>query len=652
MEPVSPGSLALASVDPAKPVALDAPLRFELTGAQLAASKEGVTVFNGDTMVPASSIGVQGNTITVSPILHDGRNDIVLLASDTQGRALNLQATLWAGAHTLAVRVLKPDGTLADGAEVVATIMDKQGLVIQQTAAGGQVKFENLPDRTILLSAKSGANLTATLTTIGRAGNAEIRLEGFNAPSAIDNNDFSQGTLGWEPSEASVVQIVPHVEEITPVVPSSAVLPTPPAAADPVRRLSSWQAFKRGQARPGGPDGLRTLALGAAAVGPDLALTTQGEGPSTVTRTFTAPAGASSVKVRYRFITSEVPGGYFGSQYNDSYAIQVRTQAGGAVAADANSMNALGLAAFDASGSTTWRVLTLPVAQAGDTVQVDVTVTNVSDGLYDSQMVVDYVEAETLGVAADLATACVNQTVTFKALGASANSAGWSGGGTPATGAGEIFQTRYATHGDFHATATAGGVSAQRSVHIKESSGAAWVARFPTSTALADLAPAFRTSATNFYDAMRTAGASVSISATYRPPQRAFLMHYAWEIAKNGFNPANVPAHEDFEICWVHRNAEGQVDLPASKAAAQAMVNAYHMAHPAALASQHTLRRAVDWTITWSGDLTIRGADGNDVTISTTPRTGADNTQLHGVGAGYGVRKLATDPPHWSANGN
>jgi hypothetical protein len=40
------------------------------------------------------------------------------------------------------------------------------------------------------------------------------------------------------------------------------------------------------------------------------------------------------------------------------------------------------------------------------------------------------------------------------------------------------------------------------------------------------------------------------------------------------------------------------------------------------------------------------------VTISSTPRTGAFNTDLHQVGASYGVVKLVTDHPHWSADGH
>lgn len=60
----------------------------------------------------------------------------------------------------------------------------------------------------------------------------------------------------------------------------------------------------------------------------------------------------------------------------------------------------------------------------------------------------------------------------------------------------------------------------------------------------------------------------------------------------------------------------------------------------------------MDMTIGWPGDLTINGADGTPVTITSTPRSGAGNTSLHSVGAGYHVNKLASDPPHWSDDGH
>jgi hypothetical protein len=95
--------------------------------------------------------------------------------------------------------------------------------------------------------------------------------------------------------------------------------------------------------------------------------------------------------VRYRFVTSEVPGGFFGSQYNDYFRVSIRSKKGGQ-AGESNTMNGLGLGAFDASGATAWRDQGLQVDPAGDSVQVDVAVANVADGLYDSQVIVDFVE--------------------------------------------------------------------------------------------------------------------------------------------------------------------------------------------------------------------------------------------------------------------
>jgi len=105
-----------------------------------------------------------------------------------------------------------------------------------------------------------------------------------------------------------------------------------------------------------------------------------GRSPSTV-----------AVTVRYLFFTEEIPGGYFGTKYNDAFSVSIRTQNGGGEASEVNTMNGLGLAAFDASGATAWREVTLPVTSSGDLVQVDVTVANVADEFFDSAVIVDKV---------------------------------------------------------------------------------------------------------------------------------------------------------------------------------------------------------------------------------------------------------------------
>ena len=75
------------------------------------------------------------------------------------------------------------------------------------------------------------------------------------------------------------------------------------------------------------------------------------------------------------------------------------------------------------------------------------------------------------------------------------------------------------------------------------------------------------------------------------------------------------------------------------------MVNAYGMRHIAALQSNHTNRTAIDMNVGGMIGKTMNDASGNAVRI----RSEAD---LHAVGASYGVHKLVSDPPHWSADGH
>ena len=182
-------------------------------------------------------------------------------------------------------------------------------------------------------------------------------------------------------------------------------------------------------------------------------------------------------------------------------------------------------------------------------------------------------------------------------------------------------------------------------------SGADWCSKFPNSTSVEDLKEPFRTAAKNFLAALNKAGATVTISATYRPPERAYLMHYSFLIGKNGLDPSTVPAMTGVDINWVHTDAKGNKDIKASRQAANDMVAGYDIVYTPVLTSRHTEGKAIDMDISWGADLTIDGSDGKSTTIKSQPRTGA-NTDLQSVGAGYGVHKLATDPPHWSSDGH
>ena len=183
-------------------------------------------------------------------------------------------------------------------------------------------------------------------------------------------------------------------------------------------------------------------------------------------------------------------------------------------------------------------------------------------------------------------------------------------------------------------------------------SGPLWVPRFPASTRIEDLAEPFRGNVRRFLAALRQAHASVAVADTLRRSERAYLMHFAFAIARESLDPRAVPPKPGVDIQWLHRDAHGQPDVAASRAAAEQMVRGYGIVFKPVLGSRHTAGTAIDMTITWQNNLSIAGPDGTIVTISSAPRDGAGNTDLHRVGRSYNVIKLASDPPHWSADGH
>lgn len=184
-----------------------------------------------------------------------------------------------------------------------------------------------------------------------------------------------------------------------------------------------------------------------------------------------------------------------------------------------------------------------------------------------------------------------------------------------------------------------------------EKSGANWVQRFSGSSLTSDLDTAFRVAVDRFLFALQRAGARVSIAATYRPPERAYLMHWSWKIKNNKVSPDNVPPMDGVRIEWDHGDKDTSIRAAAEMVSAYGM-DALHVAP--AIRSRHTEGKAIDMTITWAAkELVVQDAFGNDVKIESMPRNGM-NTKLHEVGATYGVVKFwkgAADKPHWSTDG-
>ncbi len=188
-------------------------------------------------------------------------------------------------------------------------------------------------------------------------------------------------------------------------------------------------------------------------------------------------------------------------------------------------------------------------------------------------------------------------------------------------------------------TPTTDTTPAVANVPAKEKSGAQWVTKFPGSASLDDLEPTFKANATKFIDAIKAAGATVSIAATYRPRERAYLMHYSSMISRGEITADKVPAMDGVNIDWVHDSADE------SKTAATAMAKGFTIVYPPALISRHTERAAIDMTIGGMVGKKIKDASNKDVDIKLL-------SDLNAVGATYGVHKLLSDPPHWSDDGH
>ena len=206
----------------------------------------------------------------------------------------------------------------------------------------------------------------------------------------------------------------------------------------------------------------------------------------------------------------------------------------------------------------------------------------------------------------------------------------------------------FAALSDTSASAVARDIAAANAARARLS-GAAWFqtnqARYPNSSQLADLTPAFSAQAGAFIGALRRAQATVIVSATRRNRTRAWLMHYSWRLSLREIEAGDIPPDPDCDILWDHGAPED------SRRAAAQMVELFQIAFRPSLNSNHIRGTAVDMSITWSGPIDIVDAAGKTHRIDA-PRTGAANTALHTIGASYGVRKLITDRPHWSADGH
>jgi len=386
IQPLSPAIVTLSGVSETNFNPTNNTILLGISGSTFNTDPTTVKVFLNGFQLPDTSVQVTPTLITVAAQFFDDKNELTFFGYDADGKIVHKAATLWAGVFTLNVTIKDENNQPANGASVTARLGDDKQVKTTLTSVNGSVAFPNLPNRTIILEASAAGNRIASVATNGAAFFEELKLKGFNAPSAIDNNDLSQGTAGWQIGTAPV-QIIPHDEgTFVPLEEPSFSAQSASSSSQPQSR-----AERAAQFATNAPNSTTSGSTALPLPDQDLVLNTSGEGPESISRTFQIEEGIQEIKVRYKFVTSEVPGGYFGTQYNDYFNVSIRSQVGGGSASESQTMNGLGLSSFDAGGSTDWREFTLPVNEASDTIQVDLTVANVADGLFDSALVVDFI---------------------------------------------------------------------------------------------------------------------------------------------------------------------------------------------------------------------------------------------------------------------
>ncbi|MGV3556907.1 T9SS type A sorting domain-containing protein, partial [Larkinella arboricola] len=366
----SSGIITLSGVEEKKFNPLNSKVTLTLNNALFSPNVEDFFIQVNDQQI--SPVSVNSNKVELELNLKDGLNTLSYYLKDSNGLLLEGHHQIWAGSKNMPVQVVNKANELISNAKVKISLSDDKNVIAEGTTVNGVVTFQNLPVRTIIATALTIDNLFGSAATVADGNLLTISLLSFDIPSTIDNNDISLGTQGWNIGN-SPVKVILH-------------------------------------------EGSTASGFNAAAENQDLQLSTSGEGPRSMSRTFVSKPGTKTITIRYRFITSEIPGGYFGTQYNDYFSVSIRSKNSGTIASEQNSMNGLGYGAFNpTTGETAWREKTLSVGSEGEEIQVDVVVANVADDLLDSQVEVDFIDEKRLDIS-DIALLDPDQKNSLKYL--------------------------------------------------------------------------------------------------------------------------------------------------------------------------------------------------------------------------------------------
>lgn len=269
----------------------------------------------------------------------------------------------------------------------------------------------------------------------------------------------------------------------------------------------------------------------------------------------------------------------------------------------------------------------------------------------------------------------INEKVALKTLANAGAAVTWTTeapDARPQTGSGTTFEVQFSSHGRKVVTAVQtfpDGIEMPFTfeVDVLRNSGQDWWEDFHPPMDIAWLEPAFQQNVSRFVLALADQSIIPNVISVYRPPERAYLMHYCFKIA-TGLAPEKIDERPDtVAISWKHYRADGTYDPVASIAAAKELavrfgiydpdpVNGRKNPSPPAYPSNHSTGIAVDIKFTWTGEKTVPRGDGpGTLTIRPQDLTKGVNDpariDLSLLGKTYGVIRTNHKSNHWSTTG-
>jgi hypothetical protein len=265
-------------------------------------------------------------------------------------------------------------------------------------------------------------------------------------------------------------------------------------------------------------------------------------------------------------------------------------------------------------------------------------------------------------------------------------------GGTPSTGTGPEFRTRFRPNVSVNLAPAritvfvtdADGVTTCGNVRFEvlPLSGAHWVRHYTTPGGIGELNQPFRSNVQGFVDALREAGAEVDVASTFRSQKRAYLMHMAarvkiepeFALVPVVFQHNSISLHDPYqgplEVTFAHLNPQGNLDKEKTGAAAAAMCSGYEINDPPDYPDTRLGdRAAVDLSIRWSGTPNFRlgpistpldnqanqqGYVAIEAQWCPSDRSGPAeqhcNSRLWQLGESWGVFKLTSEELRWTAH--